>query len=133
MAEFNIERDNMLIAKGSHFWCEACLVAVPLDDQSKDPRYCQGCFEVLTQEAEMQPSRRVAWMPKNISHKTAPEATQTTPARQEVVAKIKQPIIPPTTDKSALLKQRGRPRKEGEVSRATEWRRRKEAEQGVLL
>lgn len=51
--KFNIETDNLLIESGSHFWCDGCLVAVPVDDISQDPRYCQGCFEVLTEEAQM--------------------------------------------------------------------------------
>jgi len=141
MSYFDIKRD-IEIEKAGGFFCHACVVGKTASEQSSDPRYCQSCYEVLKVEAEMQPTnRRAAWMPKiikkttgeNVSRETAPDATQTTPALQEAVAKIEQPIIPPTTDKSALLKQRGRPRKEGEVSRATEWRRRKEAEQGVLL
>ena len=132
---FNIKRENELIDAGSHFWCEACVVARPLVEQSPDPRYCQSCFDVLKLEAEMQPTRRAAWMQKivkkaKIDRKPIPEATQTTPARQEVVAKIKQHGKPPITEKQGIMQQRGRPRKEGEVSRATRWRR---AKQGVLL
>ncbi len=82
--------------------------------------------------------RRAAWMPKfikkttgeNVSRETAPDATQTAPELQEVVAKIVPPIIPPVTEKKVIMKQPGRPRKKGEVSRATRWRR---AKQGVLL
>jgi len=95
---FSIKRDNELIAGGTHFWCQACVVARPLVEQSSDPRYCQRCYEVLKVEAEMQPTRRAAWMPKivkkatreNISHKTAPEATQTTPEPEEGCDTIQQ-------------------------------------------
>ena len=131
MSYFDIKRNNQLIASGTHFWCEACVVARTLVEQSPDPRYCQGCFDVLKVEAEMQPSRRVAWMPKNISHKTAPEATQTTPARQEVVAKLVHYGKTPITEKQVVMQHPGgRPRKQGEVHRTTRWRR---AKQGVLV
>jgi len=57
--------------------------------------------------------------------------------KREVVAKIvdegKLPVANYATEKKVIMKQRGRPRKEGEVHRVTEWRRRKEAEQGMLL
>ena len=136
---FDIKRDNELIAAGSHFWCEACVVARPLVEQSPDPRYCLSCFDVLKVEAEMQPTRRVAWMPRivkkttrvNISRETAPAATQTAPARQEVVAKLVHYGKPPITEKQVVMQHPGgRPRKQGEVHRATRWRR---AKQGVLL
>ena len=50
----------------------------------------------------------------------------------EVVAKIAPPTISPITEKVAIMQHRGRPKKEGEVHRVTEWRRKKEL-QGVLL
>ncbi len=127
---FSIKRDNELIASGSHFWCKACVVAKPLDDISPDVRYCQGCYDILLKEAELLPTnKRAAWMPKNVSRKTAPDTTQTTPARQEVVAKLAAPIISPAENKPVVMQHAGgRPRKEGRVSRATKWRR---AKQGV--
>jgi len=130
---FNIEQDNLLINDGGHFWCQACVVARSLINQSPDPRYCWGCYEVLKVEAEMQRTRRAAWIPKNMSHKTTPDAPRTPPEGQEVVAKIVSPIIPPVTEKKGIMQQRGRPWKEGEVHRATRWRRQKKAEQGVLV
>jgi len=130
---FSIKRDDELIAAGGFFWCEACVVARPMVEQSPDPRYCLSCFDVLKVEVEMQPTRRAAWIPKSMSHKTTPGATEVAPVRQEVVAKIVPPIIPPVTEKKGIMQQRGRPRKEGEVHRATRWRRQKKAEQGVLV
>ena len=62
---FDTERVNELIAAGSHFWCNACLGAVPLDDQSPDPRYCLGCYEFLLKEAKrLNPGKRSKWIPK---------------------------------------------------------------------
>lgn len=60
-----IKRDNELIAAGSHFWCNTHLTAVPLDDQSPDPRYCQGCCEFLLKEAKSLPShgKKTDWIP----------------------------------------------------------------------
>jgi len=134
MSYFNIKQDNELIATSTHFWCQACVVARLLVEQSPDPRYCWGCYEVLKIEAEMQRTRRAAWIPKNMSHKTTPDATQTTPALQEVVSKLPTPIISPVTEKQVIMKQpTGRPRKAGEISRVTHWRRKKEAVQGVLV
>jgi len=36
-----------------YFFCEACLEDKPLDDISWDPRYCQWCFDFLTEEATL--------------------------------------------------------------------------------
>lgn len=65
---FDTKRDNQLIITGSHFWCETCFVARPLDDQSSDPRYCQGCYDFLLKEAEVLresgSTRHPGWIPK---------------------------------------------------------------------
>ena len=62
---FDSKRDKELIAAGTHFWCQGCLIAHPLDARSPDPRYCQGCHDFLLKEAEMShPSRRPSWMPR---------------------------------------------------------------------
>jgi hypothetical protein len=69
---FNIKRDNELIAAGTHFWCEACLVARPLDNQSLDPRYCMSCYDFLNKEAEMLKEtgtwRRPGWIAADCSN-----------------------------------------------------------------
>ncbi|MDP2730740.1 MAG: hypothetical protein Q8O55_09705, partial [Dehalococcoidales bacterium] len=44
---FNAQRDRLLIEKGSHFYCQTCLVAVPITEQSKDERYCLGCHSSI--------------------------------------------------------------------------------------
>lgn len=66
MSNFSIKQDNELIAKGSHFWCKACVVVRPLSEQSPDPRYCQQCFKLLTFEASLLRGHdnKPAWIPK---------------------------------------------------------------------
>lgn len=66
MAYFDIKRDNELIAAGTHFWCEACLYARPVEIKSPDSRYCFRCYDFLLREAnQMQGKRgRPAWVPK---------------------------------------------------------------------
>lgn len=65
MTVFDIKRDNELIAVGSHFWCQGCLVARPLDDHSPDPRYCLMCYEFLSKEAAMLNKWKLPdWVPK---------------------------------------------------------------------
>ena len=47
------------------FWCHACLIGKPMIEQSPDPRYCQGCYEFLLEEAEMLGSgKRTQWVPR---------------------------------------------------------------------
>lgn len=49
------------------FCCHACLMDKPANEQSPDPRYCQGCYEVLEQEASLLTERgytkHPAWWP----------------------------------------------------------------------
>jgi hypothetical protein len=40
----------------------ACLVGRTADEQSPDPRYCQGCYDFLLQEIEINP--KGSWKPK---------------------------------------------------------------------
>ncbi len=49
---FDIKRDSALMASGSHFFCQACSVAVPIEKQSSDLRYCQDCYLIITGEKE---------------------------------------------------------------------------------
>ena len=60
---FDSKRDKELFAAGTHFWCEGCLIARPLDARSPDPRYCQGCHDFLSEEASHL-SRKPSWTPK---------------------------------------------------------------------
>jgi len=63
--EFDTKRDNELIAAGTHFYCEGCLIARPKDKQSPDPRYCQDCHDFLAGEAAMiGPGRGGSWIPR---------------------------------------------------------------------
>lgn len=51
------------IAAGTHFWCETHLCALPVANKSPDPRYCQDCFDVLTEEAKMLENRHTKRLP----------------------------------------------------------------------
>ncbi|MFC2032746.1 hypothetical protein ACFLUS_05270 [Chloroflexota bacterium] len=47
------------------FWGHACLDDKHVVEQSPDPRYCQGCYELLLKEAELLPvKKRPGWIPK---------------------------------------------------------------------
>lgn len=61
---FDVKRDVEITNAGG-FFCEACLVGKPVEEQSSDPRYCQGCYVFLLNEAEILPTaKRPAWTPK---------------------------------------------------------------------
>jgi len=61
--QFNLERDAALIAAGTHFTCQACLVAVPLEKQSpKDSRYCKDCLAVIEKERATSAQDRDGWV-----------------------------------------------------------------------
>jgi len=79
-AIFDAKRDRELIAAGTHFWCETCLIAKPLGEQSPDSRYCQGCHDFLLREAEtLDPSRKPSWIPR--PQKTSGNMCQTPPSQ----------------------------------------------------
>lgn len=54
---------------GTHFFCLGCLSHINYKAQSKDPRYCQGCFDFLTEEANNMERRgtihRPTWVPRS--------------------------------------------------------------------
>ena len=56
---FDIKRDLEIIKDGG-FFCQACVVGK--DDQSPDPRYCQGCYGLLLQETKLAPGK-ASWKP----------------------------------------------------------------------
>lgn len=63
---FNSRYDAKVVNNGG-FFCEACLIAKPIEEQSPDPRYCQGCHLFLLNEAELIPlNTRPAWIPKRL-------------------------------------------------------------------
>lgn len=78
MSSFSIKQDNELTAKGSHFWCKACVVARPISEQSPDPCYCRQCFKLLTFEASLLRGHdnKSAWIPK-VPKAVATSATAT--------------------------------------------------------
>ena len=54
VVQFQDLRDtrNVIKSKPGMFWCHAHLQDMPLKKQSNDPRYCQECYQVLSQEAK---------------------------------------------------------------------------------
>ena len=64
---FDAARDTKLIREKAHFFCNACLVAQPLEMQSADPRYCQSCYDFLSAEATLlPPTQRPPWRPRRL-------------------------------------------------------------------
>jgi hypothetical protein len=69
MGNFNIKLENKLIASGTHFWCSGHLGAIPVGEQSADPRYCRACFDLLSAEVKIlkethQFHKSASWLPK---------------------------------------------------------------------
>lgn len=65
MTNFDIKKDNVLIAAGTHFWCSACLTARPVDDMSENSRYCLNCYDVIQsdkKEAADMKENRDSWV-----------------------------------------------------------------------
>lgn len=48
--QFNITEDNILVKKGSHFFCQGHLSAVEVEKQSRNEKYCLDCLK-STREA----------------------------------------------------------------------------------
>lgn len=128
---FSIVRDNEIVAAGG-FFCRACCVGKPAVEQSPDTRYCQGCYDFLMAEAKMleETGRKAgSWKPKKTAIDLLPDDIKPIPIEVGVVSKLplgKDIPLP------VLKHPGGRPRKEGELSKTTAWRRNK-AGQGVLI
>jgi len=124
MTHFDSQRDKEVIDNGG-FFCQACLTGKPLDDKSPDPRYCLVCHEFLSNEVELLPDKKhkkPSWVPVSGWVKTEPAPVEVVP---------KPPIV--SSNGSVVLSHPGgRPRKQGDISKRTEYRRKKEL-QGVLL
>ncbi|MBA7704067.1 hypothetical protein ES703_112865 [subsurface metagenome] len=58
------KHDNAIV-EVSGFFCHACVMDKPATEASPDPRYCQGCYDFLTKEAELLDGRKPAWVPKD--------------------------------------------------------------------
>lgn len=161
--QFDIKRDNQMINAGTHFWCSGCLVAKSKSEQSPDPRYCQGCYELLSGEKKANDAPDF-WTKNNSVYITGGRGYCVTPAGGRVCigavdqgGNPQEPVFSATDspldskiDVSKLLTKGiipkaenggsfetlkhpvGRPRKQGELSRVTAWRRQREETQGVL-
>lgn len=76
---FNIKQD-IEIERNGGFFCESCLAGKPMDDVSPDHRYCQGCYELLSDEMELDTSRRsTSWHPKKQPKKPAQVSARRAP------------------------------------------------------
>ena len=121
---FDISQDKAIIENGG-FQCSGCLIGKPAGEQSPDPLYCRGCYEFLLKEVALIPPKhkKPAWVP-------VPGRAEALPAVVEVVATTPHKGILPL---GIMLHRRGRPIKEGKVTRMTGWRRRKKDSQGVTV
>jgi len=123
---FNAKRDSELITAGTHFWCGACLVAKPFDDQSPDPRYCQDCHDFLLKEVALlaPKQRRPEWIPKakEISQKLAgvsgypPLIMATVKSKKSEVA-----IIYPAVSTRPIVKRGPKRRTDLPIELITQW------------
>ena len=71
---FDIKRD-IEIARNGGFWCLACLVGNPANEQSPDKRFCKFCYDLLMEEAELIPNQKKPhWIPlgKSVRGKIPP-------------------------------------------------------------
>jgi len=60
-----IEQLPLDIEGGGTFFCKACLEDRLTAEASPDPRYCQFCFDFLTEQAkQLPPGKRPRWIPK---------------------------------------------------------------------
>ncbi|MFC2122092.1 hypothetical protein ACFLRP_00195 [Bacteroidota bacterium] len=67
MTVFNIKEDLK-----KPCYCHACLDGKPVIEQSPDPRYCQGCYEFLLDEAKLVTRWKIPdWVPKTSSEQLA--------------------------------------------------------------
>jgi hypothetical protein len=119
---FLIKDDLRNLMTGEYFWCMACLVARPNFEKSADGRYCQACYEILN--------------PPEPSPAPSPDEVGVCENGGDVVSKIPEYVPAPMQGNPIIMKQEnkrpvGRPRKSGEISRTTLWRRKKE-QQGEL-
>lgn len=104
---FDVKR-NIAIINAGGFFCQGCLVGKPTGEVSPDPRYCQGCYEFLLKEAEMDSGRRSGdWKPVK-PHKKAEKEDKVVAQVSEDVRGIMSPleskkfegdIIPPPVGK----------------------------------
>ncbi len=152
---FSIKLEQELIRANTHFWCEGCLSAIPIEKQSVDFGYCEPCrkqLEGFKAEAEYpndgwEPGQGIyrhytgryvlrgrgltRALPKQADHPSDGGAANA--GNEKPVSKLLDKGFATPTANGGIMKQRGRPRKEGDgVSRVTKWRRAKET-RGALV
>ncbi|MBI4286636.1 MAG: hypothetical protein HY670_12175, partial [Chloroflexi bacterium] len=98
----------------------------PACERSPDKRYCQGCYDFLLAEAELDTGRgRPGWAP------VMPQ--DATPASSGHLVAVQKAAQVSGQGGVVLKHAGGRPRKACKVSRVTAWRRKKEAEVRGML
>ncbi len=109
MTKFSIEQDIKVCQDGG-FFCEGCLIGKPRGELSPDEKHCKDCYDVLKQEVAVVGDKR---LPIPL------------PDSEDIVSELphKESIV------TVVMKHKGgkggRPRKQGVVSRVTQWRRKK--------
>lgn len=99
MTDF-IEQDLALIAKGLGFWCSGCLAAQLVVDQSQDPRYCQGCYNILKGEHDLDKFQKIradSWTDDGMVFITAGQRYGISPAGGSVCMGVVAPQAAATT------------------------------------
>ncbi len=160
MKQFSIVEDNELISQGSHFFCKACLVAVPVDQRSSNPDYCRQCWASLevdriaavdrsrgkwTGAAYSTGKEKFTIKPTGIAAEVTEEkppspvltgvsSSKPSSLTPETLRDKEMPTPTELCNKDSAAKHPGRPRKDGEVCRSTTLRREKRDRelQGVL-
>jgi len=131
--EFDVKKDNELIAAGTHFWCHACQIAKPNSQLSDDTRYCQGCYDFLLKEGELEGKRAGSWKPVNGSDVSSPtDGLQA--SKKRVLSQVMRDNLRSDGDKTTgngIKHAGGRPRKTAGYSKRTGYRREKE-KRGVM-
>jgi len=80
---FDVARDRELVAAGTHFWCDTCLVACPNSEASPRAGRCLSCYGSLHREAAITPSPvKPTWDIITPDQSTVPAQAQVTTGKR---------------------------------------------------
>ena len=122
---FDSTRDKEQIAANTHFFCQGHLSAVLKERQSiEDKRFCKDCYTVI--DSYLSFSSRNLPQAKPLQAQGIKKGVSKLPSGEILLpAKI-------TRQKQGAEKHPGgRPKKQGEISRVTKWRRKREDRNGL--
>jgi hypothetical protein len=106
---------HLITSKPGMFWCYTHLADLPLEKQAPDPRYCQECFEVLSQEAKdtgVRHSKKAPWWLPAVSGACKKNSDvvlegggnmSTLKAQNSTVDKLSRPVVIRPGPKSKVL------------------------------